>query len=324
MMRAIASLCTGIMTEIAERVAGRKSTEKSRRNERFAYALLLIAPVLFASNMLAARASADVIPPVALAFWRWTAMFALLLPFTGAALFRARYALRREWPDLLVLGALGMGVCGAFVYVGAHTTTATNIGLIFSASPVLIILLASVVYGEAMSRLQGVGVALSLAGVLAVVSRGDPAVFLQLQFTVGDLWVLGATVGWAVYSVLSRYRQSALGTMPRLAAICFGGMVVLAPFHLWEVMAGAVPAFDARTVFTVAFVALFSSIGAYGVYAHIQSSLGASRTGLLMYLIPLYNGVLAYLLFGETLQAFHLVGAALVLPGLYLATRSPG
>ena len=308
------------MTEAAERTAGAAG---AARNERFAYALLLIAPVLFASNMLAARASADVIPPVALAFWRWTAMFALLLPFTGVALFRARYALRREWLDLLILGALGMGVCGAFVYVGAHTTTATNIGLIFSASPVLIILLASVVYGEAMSRLQAFGVALSLVGVLAVVSRGDPQVFLKLRFTVGDLWVLGATIGWAVYSVLLKYRRSALGTMPRLAAICFGGMVVLAPFHVWEAMAGAVPVLDSRTVLTVAFVALFSSLGAYGVYAHIQSSLGASRTGLLMYLIPLYNGVLAYLLFGETLEAFHLVGAALVLPGLYLATRAP-
>src|SRR3546814_1588308 len=88
--------------------------------------------------MLVARATHDLFPPVALAFWRWTATLALLLPFTAAALWRHRYDVLREWRDILVLGALGMGVCGAFVYIAADTTSATNIGLIYAASPILI------------------------------------------------------------------------------------------------------------------------------------------------------------------------------------------
>src|SRR3546814_17212068 len=107
--------------------------------------------------MLVARATHDLFPPVALAFWRWTATLALLLPFTAAALWRHRYDVLREWRDILVLGALGMGVCGAFVYIAADTTSATNIGLIYAASPILIVALARVFYGERVTLRQRSG-----------------------------------------------------------------------------------------------------------------------------------------------------------------------
>ncbi len=288
---------------------------------RIAFVLLFIAPALFASNMLTARATAESIPPVALAFWRWAIAFAILLPFTGRALWRDRAALRREWPDLIVLGALGMGVCGAFVYIGADTTSATNIGLIYAASPILIVVLARIGYREPLSAVQGLGVSFSLFGVLIIVSRGDFSILASLSFTAGDLWILAATSGWAVYAVLLRHRPSDLAPMTRFAAIMAGGVLILLPFHAGEALAGAVPAFDLATILTFFFLALVPGLGAYQAYGRIQRALGAGPTSLLMYLIPLYNSVLAYLLLGERLAPYHLIGALLVLPGIYLATR---
>lgn len=292
-----------------------------RRTERLAYGLLLIAPALFATNMLVARGTHDAIPPIALAFWRWFVTLAILLPFVGRALWHQRRAIRREWLDLVFLGALGMGVCGAFVYIGADTTSATNIGLIYAASPVLIIILAHWLYGEGLSARQAFGVVLSLAGVIGIVSRGDLAVLLDLRFTVGDLWILAAMVAWALYSVLLKHRPSALGLQPRFAAICAGGLLVLAPFYLWELAAGQGPEINRTTVGAVLLVAFLASLGAYQAYALIQKTLGAARTSLLMYLIPVYNGGLAYLFLGERLEIHHAVGAALVLPGIFLATH---
>ncbi len=176
---------------------------------QIAMVLLFVAPALFAANMLVARATADAIPPVALAFWRWTVALIVLAPFAAGALWRQRWAVRHEWRDLLVLGALGMGVCGAFVYVGADTTTATNIGLIYAAAPILIVVLARAVYGEALGVVQAFGVALSLVGVIAVVCRGDIGVLFSIGFAVGDIWILGATAGWAVYATLLRHRPRA-------------------------------------------------------------------------------------------------------------------
>lgn len=293
------------------------------RQRRLALILLFIAPALFASNMLTARATHDLIPPVALAFGRWSITLAIMLPITGAALWRSRAILRREWLDLLILGALGMGICGAFVYIGADTTTATNIGLIYAAAPILIVLCAHFGYGEALTKIQALGVAFSFAGVIAIVCRGDLSVLLQLRFTAGDIWILASTTAWAVYSVLLRHRSSALPLMVRFTAITAGGVLVLIPFTAAEALAGEITQINQTTIGAMLFLAVVASFGAYQVYAKIQQVLGAGTTSLLMYLIPLYNGVLAFLLLGETLENYHLIGAALVLPGIYLATRKP-
>jgi drug/metabolite transporter (DMT)-like permease len=130
-------------------------------------------------------------------------------------------------------------------------------------------------------------------------------------------------VAWALYSVLLRHRPSTLPPMARFAATAAGGVLVLLPFALGEALAGQVPSFDGATVAAVLFLAVVASFGAYQVYGLIQRALGAGPTGLLMYLIPLYNGVLAWLLLGERLELYHLMGAALVLPGIFLATRRP-
>ncbi len=310
-------MATGTTSTPAEERPGRLSLS----GRRVALVLLFVAPALFAANMLTARATHELIPPVALAFWRWFATLLLLLPFAAGALLRYRREVAREGRDLVLLGALGMGVCGAFVYIGADTTTATNIGLIYAASPILIVVFARFGYGEPLSALQGLGVALSLAGVLAVICRGDPRVLLGLRLSVGDLWILAAMVAWALYSVLLRHRPSRLPPMARFAAIVAGGVLVLLPFTLAEALAGEVPRLDSATVAAVLFLAVVASFGAYQVYGLIQRTLGAGPTGLLMYLIPLYNGVLAWLLLGERLEPYHLAGAALVLPGIYLATR---
>src|SRR3546814_5030188 len=158
-----------------------------------------------------------------------------LFPYT--TLFRSwrhRRDILSEWLDVLVLGALGMGVCGAFVYVGADTTSATTIGLIYAASPILIVVLARVFYREPLTAQQGAGVLLSLAGVVAIIARGDLQVLTSLRFAPGDLWIVAAMAAWAVYSILLRHRPSALPMMARFAAIVAGGVLILLPFTVIE------------------------------------------------------------------------------------------
>jgi drug/metabolite transporter (DMT)-like permease len=141
-----------------------------------------------------------------------------MLALYGGILWRQRAEVRREWADLLVLGALGMWICGAFVYIGGRTTTATNIGLIYAGVPVLIMLMAAVVFRERLSGAQLLGAAIALAGVLTIVLKGDPATLVRLDFVVGDLWVATAAFCWAVYSIGP---AASVGADPltRLAAI---------------------------------------------------------------------------------------------------------
>jgi len=279
------------------------------------------APALFASNILVARAVADLMPPAALAFGRWGLAALLLLPVAARPLWRGRRAVRHELLDLFVLGFLGMVMCGAVVYIGAQTTTATNIGLIYAASPVFIIVLARIFYGETMSLVQTLGVALSLAGVLTIIARGDIGTLLGLTFTIGDLWILAASFSWAVYTVLLRHRPSTLGAAPRFAAIAIAGAVALLPLTLIEAAVVGPPRVDGFTAGIMLFLAIVPGLGAYQTYEFVQRRLGANRASLLMYLIPVYNAGLAWVLLGEQLRLYHFIGAAMVLPGIYLATR---
>ena len=286
---------------------------------QLAYALLLVAPLCMASNVVIGRAAAETVPPVALAFWRWTAATVILLPVVLPSLLRHRQALIRSAPRLLLLGALGMGICGAFVYIGVQDTTATNAGLIYAASPVLILLIGAVFQGDAIGRRQVVGVVLALAGVATIVTRGDPAYLLSFQFNVGDLWILGATVSWAVYSVLVRQRGVPIPTLTLFAATALAGVVCLAPFYAIETIGGAPIRWTAETLASIAGVAVISSILAFTLYQVGIRAVGPARAGVFMYLMPGYTVLLSVALLGETFAPFHAVGFALILPGLVLA-----
>jgi drug/metabolite transporter (DMT)-like permease len=291
------------------------------RRRRLAGLLLWVVPAFWATNYLVARAAVDVVHPHLLALLRWTIAGALMLPFAWADL-RAHWpAWRAEWRDLLVLGALGMWICGAFVYVGAHTTSATNIGLIYAISPVLIAAISALLFGERLSAWQLLGVSTALAGMVLTLARGSLDALLSVAFTRGDLWIVAAMLSWTAYSLLLVRRRSVLPPAARLVAITGAGVLVLLPFAAIEAAVLGVPRFDATVLGLGLVAAVLPGVGAYQAYAFMQRELGAARTGLVLYLGPPYAALIGWLFLGERLQPFHLAGAALILPGIWLATR---
>lgn len=292
-------------------------------NRRLAWALLLLSPALFGVNMLMAR-YATFVPPNALALGRWILVVAVLLPLVWSRLWAGRHAIAREWPDLLLFGALGMWVCGAFVYIGGHTTPALNIGLIYAASPILVVVLGRALYHEPMGGRRLLGIALCLAGIATVFTHGRIDNLLAVRFAAGDLWIAAASACWGIYSVLLRHRPSALDPITRLCAIAGAGVLVLIPFTAGEVVLWGGPDFsDWRTWMAWLIVGLVPGVGAYAAYSFCVKELGASTTSISMYLGPLYVGLMAWAALGEAPRWYHLIGALLVLPGLFLATRSP-
>ena len=263
------------------------------------------------------------VPAAQLALWRWAIAFLPMLALAGATLWAKRDAVCAEWRDLVVLGALGMWICGAFVYIGAKTTSATNIALIYAGSPVLMLLISAAFYRERLSGPQVVGAAIALAGVLAIIVKGDLGALARVEFTAGDLWIVVASISWAVYSVLLRHRPTRLDPVPRLAAITLAGIGVLVPFSLVEAVVIGVPTPDARSVAAVLTLGLLPGFGAYQAYSWLVREIGTARAGLVLYLIPIYSALLAWLLLGEGLAWYHALGAALVLGGLGLANRAP-
>jgi drug/metabolite transporter (DMT)-like permease len=292
------------------------------RRLHWAQVLLFITPAMWSLNYIVARASAGVVHPHLLALLRWSIALLIMLPFAWPALRKAWPHWRHEWRDALLLGALGMWICGAWVYQGGQTTSATNIGLLYAVSPVLIAAASGILFKEHLNAAQKLGVALALAGTLAVVLKGDPGALLRLQFVVGDAWIVAAVMSWTTYSLLLRKRSSVLDPFARLTVITIGGVLVLIPFTLLEVVLAGPPVWSTKLWILAIVAAVFPGFASYQAYSFMQRELGIAKTGLVLYLGPLYAAGVAWWLLGEPVRWYHLLGAALILPGIYLATRA--
>jgi drug/metabolite transporter (DMT)-like permease len=285
--------------------------------------LLWLTPALWSVNYVVARTAPGIISPHVLALGRWFLAGLILAFISRTELWRARQHTLNVWPQYVALGTLGMLICGAWVYWAAETTTAINIALIYAASPVLITLGAVIGLKESFSWRQGMGVMLALLGVLHVVVKGQWAALSQVVWVLGDGLIVIAMVSWAAYALLLKKWESPLSSTARLAATCFGGSLVLLPFALTEWLATAHAEWTWMASFLVIAAALFPGVGAYWAYGFCQKTLGASRVAASLYMGPLYGGLVAWAFLGETLGWHHAMGAAMILPGIYLASQKP-
>lgn len=274
-------------------------------------------------NYVVARTAPGIISPHVLALGRWFLAGLILAFIARQELWRERHTTLKVWPQYLALGTLGMLVCGAWVYWAAETTTAINIALIYAASPVLITLGAVIGLKERFSWKQGLGVLVALVGVLHVVVKGQWASLSQVIWVLGDGLIVIAMVSWAAYALLLKKWTSSLSPTARLAATCLGGSLVLLPFALTEWFSTPHAEWSLMASVLVVTAALFPGVGAYWAYGFCQKTLGASRVAASLYLGPLYGGLVAWLFLGETLGWHHALGAALILPGIYLASQKP-
>lgn len=288
---------------------------------RLALALVFIAPALWSVNYLVARWAPGVIAPHMLALARWAVAALLLGAFCWREIVAKRRAVVAEGGRFLVLGALGMWVCGAFVYIGARHTTAVNIGLLYAVSPVLIALASALWMHERFGALQWAGVALSVGGVLHIVFKGQWDALGALRINPGDAWIAVCVLAWTAYSLLLRAWPSVFGALARLTLIACAGVLVLLPFTIAEALWWWPSTLSWRSVALVLAAALLPGAAAYGAYSFMQRVLGAARVGMVLYLGPLYAALAAWLVLGERIEAFHLAGAALILPGIWLSSR---
>ncbi len=288
---------------------------------RLAQVLLFVAPALWSVNYVVARWAPGVIAPHALALGRWCLAALILAAFCHREIAAKSAAIRTEWRQMLVLGALGMWICGSFVYIGGRSTTAVNIGLLYAATPVLIVFASALFLRERVGARQAIGVALGVAGVLHVVLRGDWQALLQLRVNVGDAWIGGAVASWTAYSLLLRGWPSAFSPIARLTLIvCFGSMVLI-PFTLAEARWWLPSELSWKSFGLVVLAALLPGAGAYGAFSYMQRALGVARASVVQYLGPLYSAAIGWAVLGEQIEVFHGVGALLILPGVWLSTR---
>lgn len=285
-----------------------------------AYLFLTLASLFWAFNIVLARALHADIPPIALNFWRWAIALAIVLPFMIRQTAAQWAAVRREWRYLALLGFTGMAAFHCLQYYALNLTTAINVSLILAITPVAIPIMAWMFWGDRLTARQGMGILLSFLGVAAIVTRADPLAVLLHGLAAGDLVELAAMILWALYSTLVRWRPADLHPNTVLVCSMAPAVLFILPVYLWEdAFVRSMPV-TLQSVATVVAVAVLASVLAFIFFNRAVESVGPTRAGLFIHLIPLFATAAAVAFLGERLFPYHGIGAAAIAVGLYLTT----
>ena len=292
-----------------------------RNNSYFPYILLFVQPIFMATNIIVARGGVEYVPPISLAFWRWLTVFLILFPFFYNEILKNKKYINKEFWKLFFLGSMGCGICGAFPFIAGMSTTMANMGIIYTSSPIFIIILSAIFFNDKINFSRIIGLVLCLIGVLAIISKGNLDLLINFKFTSGDLWMIGAAMGWAVYSIYLLNWKSKFSLMARFTLIAMFGTISLFPFYILEEIFYFNTAFNSNFLFWVLFAAVSPGIIAFTLYTRVQKYLGASLTGFTLYIFSIYSAIYGIILFDEALLNFHYFGAAFVFAGVYLARK---
>lgn len=280
------------------------------------------ATCFWSGNFIVARGVYEQIPPATLSFLRWSVASCVLAPFALGPLRRDWPVIRRNLPLLLCTALLGVTFFNTMLYKGAHSTSALNLALISTTFPVFTIVLSRFFHGEPITWRRFLGASLAIAGVTTLVTEGDIERLLQLTFKEGDLWMLLASLDFAVYSLLVRRRPREMGQISFLGFTFLAGLAMLCPWMLWEQYHGARPDITAGLGAAIIYVGLFASLAAYFLWNRAVLTIGPVKSGLIYYTLPVLSGVEAWLLLGEPLSLLHLTSGTCIIGGILLATFS--
>ncbi|EMG36549.1 DMT(drug/metabolite transporter) superfamily permease [Desulfocurvibacter africanus PCS] len=279
------------------------------------------ATIIWSGNFIVARGLFDSVQPATLAFLRWGTAFAALLPMAAIPAWRERSVIRRHFIFLLITALLGVTLFNTLIYLAARSTSALNLALISTTSPMFMLLLARMFLGEAVTPARLAGMTAAVCGVALLVTRGDLSRLASLQFAVGDLLMLSAAVLFAAYSILVRRKPRELGQASFLLSTFGLGVLCLAPWAAWEVLRSGLPPPEPHIIGAVLYIGLGASLASFFLWNKAVAAIGPSRAGIIYYSLPAFSGLEAFLLLGEPVGWAHLASGLLILGGILLATR---
>lgn len=285
------------------------------------YLLLIFATLFWAGNVVLSKAMSTDIPPITLAFWRWSMAFVVISFFSWKKVIQDRKVIRKHLFILLPLSLFGITAFNTMIYIALQDTSALNSLLLQSFLPVVVAIMSFIFLKERLRKLQVLGILISLCGTLVLVAKGNMVSLLETGFNQGDLWVIMAVVCYASYAILLNFRPP-MHPLSFLMVTFFLGTLMLLPFYLWERSYAEAIHWDLPVFTTIAYLAIFPSFISYLFFNEAVRKVGASTAGLFSHLIPLFGSLMAILFLGETFYTYHAVGVLLTFCGIYLVIRN--
>ena len=284
--------------------------------------MLVCATLFWSGNFMVGKfAFLENIPPLSLVFYRWSLVWLILLPFTFKEILKHKDTILNNLPVLFFLGFTSVGLFNSFTYLSLIHTQVINSTLFNTAIPAVIILLCFLFKIEKTNKFQILGLIISVLGILSIITKLDIKIFLSLNFNKGDIIMIGGVITWGIYSTLLKKKKFTLPLLTLVHVICTFGLICVFPQFFYEFSQGQFIEFNTNLFYILIFLALFPSIGSYYCWAGAVSIIGANRAGIFLSLIPLFSTIMAIAFYKEQFQFFHLIGAILIIIGLFLSNK---
>ena len=284
--------------------------------------MLVCATLFWAGNFIVGKyAFMTNIPPMTLVFFRWSLVWLILLPFTYKEILKYKNVILVNLPLLFFLALTSVGLFNSFTYLSLVHTQVINASLFNTAIPAIIILLCFIFKIEKTNKFQILGLFISVLGILSIITKLNLDILLSLNFNKGDLIMIGGVISWGLYSSFLKRKRFILPLLTLVHVLCTLGLIFIIPQFVYEFSQGQFIKFDINLFYILIFLALFPSIGSYYCWAGAVSIIGANRAGIFLSLIPLFSTIMAIFFYNEKFQIFHLIGAILIILGLFLSNK---
>ena len=284
--------------------------------------MLVCATLFWAGNFNIGKfAFIESISPFTLAFLRWLLVWIILMPFTYKEILSLKKIIIKNFKLLFLLGLSSVFLFTALTYKALNYTQVINASLFNTAIPATIILVCFLLKIEKTNIFQLSGLLISTLGILVIITKLNLDILLSLAFNTGDLFMIAAIISWGVYSAFLKKRNFQISLLALVQIICTFGLLMLAPAFLIELNQGYSVDVNLNLIYILLYVAIFPSIGSYYCWAGAVSIIGANRAGIFLSLIPLFSTIMAIVFFKEQFQLFHLIGAVLIVLGLFLSNK---
>ena len=287
-----------------------------------AYVFLIFATLFWSGNFIVGKAaSLFEIPPFTLNFYRWLCAWLILAPFTLSEIFKKRNYILKNVKLITILGITSITIFNSIVYYSLNFTQVISGVLMISTIPVLIIFFSSIFNTEKTNFYQLTGVFFSLLGVIVIITKANLELLINLNFNKGDLWMAVAMFAWAIYSSLLKKKKHELSQISLLQIIITLGLIFLTPIYLLEMKMGYYVNLNISFILILAYVVIFPGLCSFLFWIKGISIIGANRSGIFLHLMPIFSTFMAIIIFNEEFMFFHLIGAILIIIGIFLSNK---
>ena len=283
---------------------------------------LFCATLFWAGNFIVGKtASINEIPPISLNFYRWLIAWFILLPFTFKELIEKKNYILKNIKIFIILGITAVSIFNSALFYSLQFTQVITGVLMISTVPVMIIFFSALLKIERTNIFQIMGLALSLFGVVLIITKADLEILKNLDFNRGDLIMIIAMLSWATYSALLKKKKYELSQISLLQVVISFGVIFLIPLYFIDMNMGNSIKLEKPFFLTLTYVVLFPGLASFFFWIKGVALIGANRSGVFLHLMPIFGAVMAMTIFDEKFMFYHLIGAVFILMGIILSNR---